>query len=111
MDTRAGRVPASKEKVQITVYADLNCPYCYVLNERLEQMGMAQSVQWLPVEHAPDLYEHCFTDVDRQELIREVEDVLTKAPDIPLIVPSTRPNSRQASKLLARIVQIFERAV
>ncbi len=105
MDTKAEQLPASNEQVQITVYADLNCPYCYVLNERLEQMGMAQSVDWLPVEHAPDLYEHSFTNVDRQELIREVDDVLTKAPDIPLILPSTRPNSRQASKLLATIMR------
>lgn len=105
MNPGAERLPAGEEKVQITVYADLNCPYCYVLNERLEQMNMAQSVRWLPVEHAPDLYEHSFTDADRQELGREVDDVRTRAPDISLLLPPTRPNSRQASKLLATVMR------
>lgn len=104
MNPGAEWVPVGEEKVQITVYADLNCPYCYVLNERLEQMSMAQSVRWLPVEHAPDLYEHSFTDADRQELTREVDDVRTRAPDISLMLPPTRPNSRQASKLLATVM-------
>lgn len=91
--------------VQITVYADLNCPYCCVLNERLEQMGLSQSVNWLPVEHAPDLYKHSFTGLDKQDLIREVNDVHVRAPDIALILPATRPNSRHASKLLATIIR------
>ncbi len=105
MNIESQRQATSEEIIQITVYADLNCPYCYALNERLEQMGKAQSVNWLPIEHAPDLYEHSFTDVDKQELIREVDDVAVKAPDISLILPPTRPNSRQASKLLATIMR------
>jgi len=102
------KTPASEEAkkttVQIKVYADLNCPYCYVLNERLEKMGLSRSVIWLPVEHAPDLYDHSFTDLDRQDLVREVDDVQSKAPDITLNLPDTRPNSRLASKLLATII-------
>ncbi len=90
---------------EITVYADLNCPYCYALNERLENMGVAEAVNWLPVEHAPDLYKYNFTNVDKQQLINEVEDVLAKAPEIALKVPPTRPNSCQASKLLATIIE------
>lgn len=105
MDARVGQVPTNEERIQISVYADLNCPYCYVLNERLEQMDKAQAVKWLPVEHAPDLYEHSFTDADRRELIREVDDLNTQAPDIALVLPPTRPNSRLASKLLATVMR------
>ena len=44
MDAGAERVPASKEKVQITVYADLNCPYCYV-----QSLKHSPFTQYVPV--------------------------------------------------------------
>ncbi len=96
---------ADKIPLQITVYADLNCPYCYALNERLEQIGKSHSVIWLPIEHAPDLYRHSFSDIDKQELIHEVSDVSSRAPDILLNLPDFRPNSRLASQLLATIIK------
>ncbi len=96
---------ADKNPLKITVYADLNCPYCYALNERLDQIGKSQSVVWRPIEHAPDLFRHSFSDIDKQELIHEVSDVMSRAPDILLQLPDFRPNSRLASQLLATIIK------
>jgi len=105
--TTQGKSSDSQDEVVITVYADLNCPYCYALNERLVAIGVAESVIWLPVEHAPDLYKHSFTDIDKQELIHEVDDVQSKAPEVTINVPATRPNSCHSSKLLTTIMGRF----
>ncbi|VAW55781.1 hypothetical protein MNBD_GAMMA07-2257, partial [hydrothermal vent metagenome] len=94
-----------KDPIKIIVYADLNCPYCYALNERLEQLGMSHAANWRPIEHAPDIYKHNFTHIDKQELIQEVNDVISKSPDIILNLPDFRPNSNHASKLLATVIQ------
>ncbi|MBL4762516.1 MAG: diguanylate cyclase [Gammaproteobacteria bacterium] len=85
------------------IYADLNCPYCYALNEQLEQLKIADLVDWRPVEHAPDMQAYSFSSTDEQELIKEVNDVHSKAPDITLSLPSIRPNSRLANELLAKV--------
>ena len=95
-----------KQEIKATVYADLNCPYCYALNERLVLLNADQAVIWKPIEHAPDLHAHSFTEKDRQELVSEVDDVKAKAADITLRLPNIRPNSRQANELLATVIRI-----
>ena len=85
------------------VYADLNCPYCYALNEHLVQLGKADAVDWRPIEHAPDLQAASFADSDKQELLHEVTDAQSRASNITLKLPTIRPNSRTASALLAKI--------
>lgn len=92
-------------QLKITVYADFNCPYCYALNERIKNINIAYDIAWHPIEHAPSLYKHNFSHIDKQELIQEVSDVITRAPEIILNQPDFRPNSRHASQLLATIIQ------
>lgn len=94
-----------KKENKVTVYADLNCPYCYALNERLVYLNAVQAVIWKPIEHAPDLHAHSFTKKDQQELVSEVDDVKAKAADVTLRLPNTRPNSRKANELLATIIR------
>lgn len=94
-----------KKENKVTVYADLNCPYCYALNERLVHLNAVQAVIWKPIEHAPDLHAHTFTKKDRQELVSEVDDVKVKAVDVALGLPISRPNSRKANELLATIIR------
>lgn len=101
---------ADEKSISITVYGDFNCPYCFALNERLESMGLSAAVNWLLVEHAPDLYKHSFSDIDKQELIQEVNDVHARAPNVELNLPVTRPNSRQASLLFATVLRTYPAA-
>lgn len=105
MNTRAGNNTSQSSKPSITVYADFNCPYCHALNERLEIETDEADITWLPVEHAPDLFSHSFSDLDSQELAREVSDVQHKAPDILLRLPPARPNTRLASLLYTTVIQ------
>lgn len=82
------------------VYADMNCPFCFTLHERLLEQGYLDSVDWRPVEHAPSIsYDE--SDLQAQaELTAEVNRVREVADDINIIIPAGRPNSAEAIRQL-----------
>lgn len=99
MLTRAG-IEAGMASQKLIVYADLNCPFCYTLHERLLELDYLNQVEWRCVEHAPgikydanDLHAHA-------ELINEINRLREVAPDTHIIVPPSRSNSLQAIELV-----------
>lgn len=82
----------------IVVYADVNCPFCFALHERLLALGRIEQVDWRIVEHAPtakfdknDL--HTFA-----ELTSEIKQLNLIAPELSIQIPPSRPNSHNAIK-------------
>ena len=41
--------------MRVTLFTDLNCPFCYSTEQRLERLGVSGQVAWRGVEHEPEL--------------------------------------------------------
>ena len=41
--------------MRVTLFTDLNCPFCYATELRLERLGVVDEIAWRGVEHEPDL--------------------------------------------------------
>lgn len=80
-----------------TVYADLNCPFCYALHQQLVALGRMAVVDWRLVEHAPDVSVFNNTPESQAELASEVFTVRSRAPDVQIALPPLRSDSRFAT--------------
>lgn len=88
------------------VVSDFNCPYCFTLNEWLNQLGVAARVFWVGVEHKPHLpldFSAANLPDDRETLQREVDDVRRRAPDLGVQLPPVWVNSHMALLLQAAV--------
>ena len=87
--------------MRVTLFTDLNCPFCYSTEQRLERLGVSGQVAWRGVEHEPELPVPMARD-DLEiaaELAAEVEAVRSRAPEVAIAVPPGKANA--AAGLLA----------
>ena len=102
----ASALPPELQSSRIVVVSDFNCPYCFTLNEWLNQLGVAARVYWVGVEHKPHL-PHDFAQANRADdletLQREVSDVRRRAPEVGVQLPPVWVNSKQALLLQAAV--------
>ena len=85
----------------VTLFTDLNCPFCYATEQRLERLGVGDRIAWRGVEHEPELPVPMARD-DAEiaaELVAEVESVRSRAPEVAIAVPPGKANT--AAGLLA----------
>jgi len=87
--------------VAVTLFTDLNCPFCYATEQRLEQLGLGEKIAWRGVEHEPDLPVPMALDDPEiaAELVEEVDSVRGRAPEVAIAVPPGKANT--AAGLLA----------
>jgi predicted DsbA family dithiol-disulfide isomerase len=92
----------------MVVYGDLNCPFCYVLEERLVARDVVHQIEWRLVEHAPELPVELggVSGAQLEELGRELEALVERAPDVKLGRPAFRPNSGRAIRAMAEACSI-----
>jgi len=85
------------------LYSDFNCPYCYATHERLAQLGLHDRVDWRGVQHSPELPQPMRTAAGpfAAELEREVESIRLRAPEVPIELPTGKPNTGPAIRLAA----------
>jgi len=84
----------------VLVFSDFNCPFCFTLNEWLEELKLGQHIRWVGIEHRPDLpTEGPNRREDRELMLWEVNEVKRRAPEIPLAPPPLWSNSRLAVAL------------
>lgn len=106
MPAPTGALPLDLLGSRVVVISDFNCPYCFTLNEWLTQLGLADRVRWVGVEHKPHLPSHFADgndDGDLGTLQREVADVRQRAPDLGVQLPPVWVNSRRALLLQAAL--------
>jgi predicted DsbA family dithiol-disulfide isomerase len=96
---------------KMIVYGDLNCPFCYALEEWLIARQVQSHVEWRLVEHAPELpHEPAEAKAtELEELVRELEDLSERAPDVVVGPPRFRPNSGFAIQAVAEALAIDAR--
>lgn len=87
----------------IVAYGDLNCPFCYALEERLVARDVEHQVEWRLVEHAPELPVEpgAVRPEQLEELGRELEALVERAPDVRISRPPFRPSSGPAIRAVA----------
>ena len=87
--------------MRVTLFTDLNCPFCYSTEQRLERLGVSGQVAWRGVEHEPELpVPMARGDLEiAAELAEEVEAVRSRAPEVAIAVPPGKANT--AAGLLA----------
>lgn len=79
------------------VFADFNCPYCFVLNEWIERISAGNRVRWVGVEHKPELRSAGSNTASQIKLLeRELDDVRARAPEVEIGRPALWANSRDA---------------
>ena len=87
--------------MRVTLFTDLNCPFCYSTEQRLERLGISDQVVWRGVEHEPELpvpMAHGDLAI-LAEVTEEVESVRSRAPEVTIAVPPGKANT--AAGLLA----------
>jgi predicted DsbA family dithiol-disulfide isomerase len=84
--------------VEAVLYTDLNCPFCYATEQRLEALGVQDRVEWRGVEHEPDLPVPMLRDDAElnEEVAGEVDQVKTRAPEVAIARPGGKPNTARA---------------
>jgi predicted DsbA family dithiol-disulfide isomerase len=87
--------------MSVVLFTDLNCPFCYATEQRLEQLGVNDRIAWRGVEHEPDLIVPMALDDPEiaAELVEEVKSVQARAPEVAIAVPPGKANT--AAGLLA----------
>jgi diguanylate cyclase (GGDEF)-like protein len=93
----------------LTVYGDLNCPFCFTLHERLVALGQLAHVAWRDIEHAPHIAYDPADLRSHAELNQEVNRVRQAVPETGIVVPASRPNSGRAIALVAQAHEIDPR--
>lgn len=90
-------IPGAEAR-NLVAFGDLNCPFCYVLEERLTTRTLEAQIEWRLVEHAPELprTREDATEDEQRELAQELEALVTRAPDVEIRRPSFRPRSGPA---------------
>ncbi|RZQ52804.1 hypothetical protein C1E23_12150 [Pseudoalteromonas phenolica] len=91
--------------IQPFVYADINCPFCFVLHERLKQLNLIESVEWRLVEHArsANTQELKYVEI----LNTEFKAVLDKAPDIEIHNPKLVVNTAVINEIICAVATSF----
>ena len=89
---------------RVLVFSDFNCPYCYLLNEWLEHLGLGKRVRWVGVEYRPELpTAGSNRPPDVQQVSEEVSDAQTRDPSVPLEKPPLWCSSGLALRVQAAI--------
>jgi signal transduction histidine kinase len=88
----------------IEVFSDLRCPFCYILDEWLEEANMSHLVRWRGVEQMPGLTpEDGDSNWIQQRLTKVLSHLKDLYPDRELIRPKRVSNTRRALASLVRV--------
>jgi len=85
---------------KVIVYADLNCPFCFALHERLIASHYIDEVDWRCIEHAPFIKFDVNDYLVQSELSEEVTKVRSLADEVTIMIPRARPNTGLATKII-----------
>ena len=89
--------------MDVVLFTDLNCPFCYATEQRLEALGVQDLVAWRGVEHEPDLPVPMLTGDEElsAELADEVAQVRSRAPEVEIAQPAGKSNTAFALEFAA----------
>lgn len=80
----------------IKVFADFNCPFCFVQHQRMAKKAKSTNIAWWFIEHAPSLNSQVPSPAALNALNQEYDLICERAPDIPFGRPKFCVNTRLA---------------
>lgn len=88
------------------LYSDFNCPFCYAMHERLDELHLLDRCAWRGVQHAPHLSQPMarWTGSPAAALRHEVTLVHRLAPELAISLPPGKPNTRRAIERAASLL-------
>jgi len=98
--------PRMQQDMRYTVYADINCPFCFALNERSNAMDLVEEVAWRPIQHAADISSARYSFESLSELTAGVMEVGRRVPALNIVTPPFRPGTALASELITEAAVI-----
>lgn len=90
----------------IKIFTDLNCPFCFVQNERTYREQLQDNVQWCYVEHAPELNSQTMSLEQADLLDHDYQRIIKRSKDVNLHHPGACTNTRLAILSLITVEQI-----
>ena len=110
--TDLSELPPIAEGKRLVAFGDLNCPFCYALEERLQRKGATDDIEWRLVEHAPALPKQIAdaTDAEQTEVGQELAALVVRAPDVEINRPPFRPASGPAIRAVAAAARVDQPA-
>lgn len=105
MKTREMSITSDLPATGITAVGDLNCPFCFALNEWIDELGHGASVSYFGIEHMADLTpEQAATPAAQAMMKAEYDKVMERiCGELILTLPPKRPSSALAIATLLRI--------
>ena len=103
--TRVSSAVPEPPVITVTLFADLNCPYSHALTARLQTLGLMEICDWRGVQHDPSLPVPPRTG-DRRvvgALEDDVDAVQLQAPEVEIMAPPFKPNTRRAIAAVAAV--------
>jgi diguanylate cyclase (GGDEF)-like protein len=94
-------------KIRITVYADMSCPFCFVLHERLLTLKLLDKVEWRTIEHAPGANASTRDPRQIEQLNQEYRMILKRAGDVKVANPGFIPNTSLVNQYLYQVSKQF----
>ncbi len=91
----------------IDVFADLNCPFCFSLHERLISLGLIEQVHWRSIEHAPGIDSRNNDPRQINQLNTHCKLLLQRAPDVAVCNPGFIPGTALANNLLLSVEERY----
>ncbi|AWB66520.1 hypothetical protein C2869_08805 [Saccharobesus litoralis] len=90
----------------LQVFLDLNCPYSYILHERLINHPEYSVIQWHYVEHLPTLEAQDHATIHAQLLV-DIDAIKKIEPNLPINAPEFCINSRLAILSLMMVEKCY----
>ncbi len=91
----------------ITVYADISCPFCFVLHERLLALEVIERIDWRTIEHAPGANSKTHDPRQITQLNTEYRLILKRASDVKVTNPGFVPNTAVVNRYLYRLASQY----
>ncbi|MBL7002574.1 MAG: diguanylate cyclase [Gammaproteobacteria bacterium] len=88
--------------MHFTLYADLNCPYCYALHQYLFPFSDEISMEWRLIQHTSELNFNTFSREDSIVLINQVSDIKQQIPSLEIKTPDYKPNTEFAIQAILK---------
>lgn len=81
---------------KFVLISDLNCPFCFVMHERVIALGLEDKVCWNLIEHAPAFNSEAMTEQQAAQLDQEYKLIRQRAEEVEVKKPLFCTNTRLA---------------
>ena len=91
---------------QFFLFADLNCPFGFALNERMESLNLSPQVEWRGIQRDKNAKSLTTPSTIIDTIAQHIKLIQERAPDVVIKAPIFRPNTALAMSTLIEMASI-----